>query len=31
VALRGSVPHFPWPPLEQQVDDVLRGIVGLRE
>lgn len=30
VTLRVSVPGFPWPPLHQQVDDVLRGLVGLR-
>ena len=30
VSLRGSVPSFPWPPLQQQVDDVLGGLVGLR-
>ncbi|MCC7367563.1 MAG: TetR/AcrR family transcriptional regulator [Chloroflexi bacterium] len=29
VALRGSVGAFPWPPLDEQVDDVLRGLVGL--
>jgi AcrR family transcriptional regulator len=30
VSLRASVPVFPWPPLQQQVDDVLSGLVGLR-
>jgi len=30
VSLRGASPAFPWPPLEQQVDDVLYGMVGLR-
>jgi AcrR family transcriptional regulator len=30
LSLRSSIPQFPWPPLTQQVDDVLRGLVGLR-
>lgn len=30
VSLRASVPVFPWPSLEQQVNDVLNGLVGLR-
>ena len=30
VSLRGSVPGFPWPPLEQQVDDILAGLARLR-
>ena len=30
VSLRGSLPGFPWPPLTQQVDDLLHGLVGLR-
>ncbi len=30
VSLRSSIPRFPWPPLAQQVDDVLIGLVGLR-
>jgi AcrR family transcriptional regulator len=30
VSLRSSLPTFPWPPLAQQVDDVLSGMVGLR-
>lgn len=30
VTLRASVPNFPWPPLSQQVDDVLSGLVRLR-
>jgi AcrR family transcriptional regulator len=29
VSLRSTAPEFPWPPLEQQVDDVLSGMVGL--
>jgi AcrR family transcriptional regulator len=27
VSLRGSVPVFPWPPLEQQVDDAIGGLL----
>ena len=30
VSLRASLPQFPWPPLQQQVDDALHGLVGLR-
>ena len=30
VSLRCSLPGFPWPDLERQVDDVLIGLVGLR-
>lgn len=30
VTLRRSSPPFPWPPLEQQIDDLLTGLVGLR-
>jgi AcrR family transcriptional regulator len=30
VTLRASLPEFPWPPLQQQIDDVLSGLVGLR-
>ena len=29
VSLRGTAPHFPWPPLGRQLDDVLTGLVGL--
>ena len=29
VSLRRSVPAFPWPPLTEQVDDVLSALVGL--
>ena len=29
VSLRGSLPGFPWPALERQVDDALVGLVGL--
>jgi AcrR family transcriptional regulator len=29
VSLRGGVHGFPWPPLDQQIDDVLAGMVGL--
>lgn len=29
VSLRSSDTGFPWPPLEQQLDDVLAGLVGL--
>lgn len=29
VSLRRSASAFPWPPVVQQVDDVLRGLVGL--
>jgi AcrR family transcriptional regulator len=29
VSLRGSLPRFPWPPLEQQVDDALVGLLRL--
>jgi AcrR family transcriptional regulator len=29
VSLRGAAPGFPWPPLSQQLDDVLTGLVGL--
>jgi len=29
VSLRGSLPRFPWPPLEQQVDDALSGLLRL--
>jgi AcrR family transcriptional regulator len=30
VSLRGSLPNFPWPSLDQQVADVLSGLVRLR-
>jgi AcrR family transcriptional regulator len=30
VSLRASLPDFPWPPLDQQVADVLDGLVRLR-
>lgn len=30
VTLRASIPGFPWPPLRQQVHDVLAGLAGLR-
>jgi hypothetical protein len=29
VALRASLPRFSWPPLEQQVDDALTGLLRL--
>jgi len=29
VSLRASLPDFPWPPLAQQIDDALQGLVGL--
>ena len=29
VSLRGALPRFPWPPLEQQVDDALAGLLRL--
>jgi AcrR family transcriptional regulator len=29
VSLRGSLPRFPWPPLEEQVDDALAGLLRL--
>jgi AcrR family transcriptional regulator len=29
VSLRGSSPYFPWPPLEEQVDEVLTGLLRL--
>ncbi len=31
VTLRWAVPMFPWPPVEELVDAVLLGLVGLRE
>jgi AcrR family transcriptional regulator len=30
VSLRASVGAFPWPPLEQQVDDAIAGLLRLR-
>lgn len=30
VSLRRAAAAFPWPPVTQQVDDVIRGLVGLR-
>lgn len=30
VSLRSSAPQFPWPPVAEQVDDVLAGLAGLR-
>lgn len=30
VSLRGSLPDFPWPPLDQQLDDLLGAFVRLR-
>ena len=30
VSLRSATPGFPWPALDQQVDDVLTGLVGAR-
>ena len=29
VSLRHSVPDFPWSPLEEQLDEVLVGLVGV--
>jgi AcrR family transcriptional regulator len=29
VSLRGVAPQFPWHPLDQQIDDILAGLVGL--
>jgi len=29
VSLRASLPAFPWPPLERQLDDTLLGLVRL--
>lgn len=28
--LRASMPYFPWPPLEHQLDDLIQRLVGLR-
>jgi hypothetical protein len=29
VSLRWSAPGFPWPPLAEQLDDLLSGLVGV--
>ena len=29
VTLRASLPSFPWPPLAEQVDEILAGFLGL--